>query len=253
MVMVGIHGLHAATGEAGRMSVGIDFDVVERRVVESSGASSMFAEAYVRKMLVQCAARGHIENLHATADAEHGKVPLQSGPGQGQFEGVAPGLSGLGAGVGRRAIRRGHDIHPSDQQQPVDAVKYEFGLVDDVGIRDQPQRYSAGRMDFAKVGCWDDRSFLAPESPTRGFERGAHADDGGRHRTASHRGDVRTSADLIGELAFYFGQAPIDDVDRLLRFASGEHERGSQVQDVPHPCDETLLLSAEGHLADERM
>lgn len=253
LVMVGIHGLHAATGETGRMRAGIDLDIVERRVVESPRAPSMLAEADVRKVLVQCASRGHIENLHAATDTEHGNVPLQRSPGEGQLEGVAPRLGGLGAGIGRRAIRRGHDIYSSDQQQAVDAVKHKSGLFDDVGIRDQPQRYSAGRMDFAKVGCWDDRSFLAPESPTCGFERGAHADDGRRHRTALRRTDMRTSADLIGEFAFYFGQATIDDLDRLLGLASREHERGSQVQYVPHSCDETLLLRAKGHLPDERM
>ncbi len=253
LVMMGIHGLQAATGETGRMRARIDLDIVERRVVESPRAPSMLAEAGVRKVLVQCASRGHIENLHAPADTEHGNIALQRSLGEGQLEGVAPGLSGLGAGVGRRAIGRGHDIYSSDQQQAVDAVKHETGLFDDVGIRDQPQRYSAGRMDFAEVGCWDDRSFLAPESPTCGFERRAHADDRRVHRTALRRTDIRTSADLIGELAFYFGQATIDDLDRLLGLATGEYERGSQVQDVPHSCDETLLLRAEGHLPDERM
>src|SRR5204863_9353655 len=61
------------------------------------------------------------------------------------------------------------------------------------------------------------------------------------------------SADEIGELTLHLGEAAVDDVDRLLDLALGDHQRGRQMQDVPHPGDQPSLLSAEGQALDEGM
>ena len=89
-------GLRAGGGRGER--AGLDAHLVAGEV---GGQHAVLVVAeHVGQVLVQRAAVGDVEQLHAAADAEHGDVVLAGGARERQLEGVAAGLL-----VGGRRVR----------------------------------------------------------------------------------------------------------------------------------------------------
>jgi len=72
----------------------------------------------VRHVLMQAAAHGHVDHLHAAADAEDGQSALQRGGQQGELGGVAIGPYRAGLRMALRAVTRRVEVAAPDRTSP---------------------------------------------------------------------------------------------------------------------------------------
>src|SRR6185437_6500566 len=92
--------------------------------VEGAGDTQMLVMAEVLgQMLQQGAAVGDVDQLHATADAEHRQVALDRGAHQGDFEAVALGDGVNSLRMGLLAIARRVDVGAAGEHQPVEQLE----------------------------------------------------------------------------------------------------------------------------------
>ena len=142
------------------------------------GAVHLVADRF-GQMLVEGAAEGDVQQLHAAADPQHRHVALQRPPGQRQLEAVTlgPGAGGLGVGLG--AVAGGVDVGTAGQHQPVDPVEQEVGVLDRRLVGRQDDAQPAGALDGGHVGPRRQRHLVAlPDAPADPLDRRADSDGG---------------------------------------------------------------------------
>ena len=89
-----------------------------------AGAVVRLVPHEVGHVLVQGAAAGDVEHLHAAADAEQRLVQPDGGVGDSEFPGVAVGRVRTGLGVLRGAVDGRVDVAPAGDD---DAVEHGYG------------------------------------------------------------------------------------------------------------------------------
>ena len=98
----------------------------------------LVASGAVGQVLVERAARGHVQHLHAAADAEQRNVTLEGAVSQGQLEAVALGPGAARRGVRPSPVRARIHVRPASQHEPVDQIQQLVRrLRDDVVRRQQ--------------------------------------------------------------------------------------------------------------------
>ena len=87
------------------------------------------AAELVRQVLDQRPPAGHVQELHAAADAEDRHVALERPVGQGELEAVALGPGVTGLRVYPRAVGGGIDVGAAGQHEAVDQVEHLAGVL----------------------------------------------------------------------------------------------------------------------------
>jgi hypothetical protein len=129
------------------------------------------------EMLAQGPATGHVEQLHAPADTEHGQPGGQRGREQLQFRLIAFGVDTAGPRIRLGAVPRRVEIAAAGQDQPVQPAQ---------GGRD-PRRWrqqhgNAARLgDLVDVIAGQQRGRSVPRSPPGRLGVGGQPDDRRAH------------------------------------------------------------------------
>jgi hypothetical protein len=135
-------------------------------------------------VLVQRAARGNVEHLHAAADAEHGDVTLERPVRERKLEAVA-----LLGGAGRLVVRAravGARIHvaAAGEHDGVEAVEQLVGVAGDVIVGREDDGKPAGALDGEGVGPGKHVGLLFPGAEPDALDGCAESDDGTAHAAA---------------------------------------------------------------------
>ncbi len=135
----------------------------------------------VGQVLVQAAAPGHVDDLHAPADAEHRKLQRGRGVQQRELGGIAlrAHAGELRQGLGTVAGRV--DVPAPGEHEPVQPRQ----RVLDTGHRRQQHRDPAGRRDGVSVAARQDHGLPFPDAPARPLTVGADPDQRGA-RAVTH-------------------------------------------------------------------
>jgi hypothetical protein len=128
---------------------------------------------HVRKVLVQPAAVGHREQLHAPADAEHREIHPDRRPDERDLGAVAVGPA-VGERAGLFAVEIGAQVGAAGEHQGVEPAQH-------VGVRVvgwQDHRPAAGSGDGLHVRVRQKRRrHLGPDPVSRWFYIGRYSDD----------------------------------------------------------------------------
>ena len=184
----------ALDGDAGRAgrdrgeAVGIDVDAV---VGELAGLAAVDVVLEpVRQVLLERAAVGDVDDLHAAADAEAREVPLGRLAHEQQLEVVAVARRGVGLLVRLLAVRGRVDVGAAGDEHAVEQVEQLRRVLEVGGGRRDQQRAAAGAGDRAHVGERHHRGGLGPDAVLHDLEVAGHADVGGRAFVGvAHRAD----------------------------------------------------------------
>ena len=132
------------------------------------------------QMLQQRAAVGHVDQLHATTDAEHGQFALDRGPHQRDLETIA-----LGDGVERlwmrlRPVACRVDVRAAGHHETVEQVERFLGLCEQELVGRQHHDERPGALHSLDIAAREQNGLLVPHAPTSPLQCRAYAD----HRSA---------------------------------------------------------------------
>jgi hypothetical protein len=98
----------------------------------------------IRKVLLESASAGNVDQLEPAADAEDREIALDRAAGQAELGGVAPLVACAGSRVTVGAVDLGGNVVTADEKQPVEAVEHVVRVVRPVRVGGQHQRLAAG-------------------------------------------------------------------------------------------------------------
>ncbi len=102
--------------------VGHDLNYMPRGEIEFTNLSVISRASQIGQILVQCPAKGDIENLQPSADSENGNVSLYTGLDDSAFKLIAAWRHRFAHPVKCLAVRLRVHILTTDQQQSIDPV-----------------------------------------------------------------------------------------------------------------------------------
>ncbi len=118
----------------------------------------------VGQVLLELAAVGDVDDLHAAADAQAGEVALGRAADEQQLERVAVGRRRLARGVGLGAVGAGVEVRAAGDEHAVEQVEQRLRVVEVGGRGGDQQRAPAGPRHRAHVGERHHGRELGPEA-----------------------------------------------------------------------------------------
>lgn len=137
------HGLEEAAGGDGDVVDGVVGPVLDVVVPPGDG----------RDMLDERSAEGHVENLGAAADPEHGEPGGDRRHDEGDLGGVAPRVDAVSLRHGRLPVAGRIDVAPAGEKETVEGEERGFGVIG--SERRQDERQAAGAHDRIDVDLVD--------------------------------------------------------------------------------------------------
>ena len=151
----------------------LELDRVVHAVEASDHPPVRVATLLVREALDESAPEGHVQDLHAAADAEERQVALHGRSDHGDLESVPLGVGALRRRIALGAVGRGVHVGAADRQQAVEPLEDRGGMS---GIDGQDHRQRPGGLHGGHVAVGDQVGGLAPEGPARFLAHGADPD-----------------------------------------------------------------------------
>ena len=160
---------------------------LEPHLVVAEDARRVTVQVEPVEVLLERPSAGHVQELHAAADAEQRQLALTGAVGKGELEAVALGARLGDLRVGAGAVGRRVDVHAAGKHEPVEAVEQLVGRLGHVVVRRQHQRERAGSLDRERVGAREHVGLGRPWTPADRLDGGADSDDGPAHSRSKPR------------------------------------------------------------------
>src|SRR5580658_10021042 len=133
-------------------------------------------EAALVQILVQRPAIGNVHDLQTAAYPQGRDVTRECRPGQGELEIITQRRRRLEVRRDALPVRPGMDVGTADEQEPVDPVEEDAGIMCRRRVRYEADRDASRSLYLLDVISRQDGCWLGPASPARRLEGGADPD-----------------------------------------------------------------------------